>query len=116
MNDTIYTLGIDVGGSYVKAVLMTYSDNPAVVDKHVEKIRKRNPSEVCEEIIDYLLDKNQLKYEDIAYLASTGEGEMVKKKTGHFYSMTTHSKGGEFLCPGRANRGRLDPLSSPSYS
>ncbi len=100
MANNQYTLGIDVGGSYIKAVLMNYSDQPSVIDKHVEKIRKRNPSDVCDEIIKYLLDKNKLQYEDIAYLASTGEGEMVTRKTGHFYSMTTHSKGGEFLCPG----------------
>ena len=100
MNDNIYTLGIDIGGSYIKAVLMNYSDKPTVIDKHVEKIRKRNPSDVCDEILNYLFEKNQLGYDDISYLASTGEGEMVTKKTGHFYSMTTHSKGGEFLCPG----------------
>jgi benzoyl-CoA reductase subunit D len=50
-------------------------------------------------MIDYFLVRNSLVYEeDIAYLASTGEGEMVQNKTGHFYSMTTHARGGKFLC------------------
>ena len=92
-------MGVDVGGSYIKGVLMQYSDDPVLLDKKVEKIRRRNPSEVANELIGYLLEKNNLAYENIAYLASTGEGEMVERKTGHFYSMTTHARGGKFLYP-----------------
>lgn len=99
-NDKIFTLGLDVGGSYIKAVLMKYGNEPEVIDKRTEKVRKRNPAVVTEEIINLLLTKNNLKQDNIAYLASTGEGEMVTKKTGHFYSMTTHAKGGIFLSPG----------------
>jgi benzoyl-CoA reductase subunit D len=94
-------MGIDVGGSYVKAVIMTYDNetgNHKIVDKQTEKIRKRNPKDVVVDAVDMLLDRNNLNYEkDIAYLASTGEGEMVEKKTGHFYSMTSHSRGGKFF-------------------
>jgi len=92
-------MGIDVGGSFVKAVLMDDSEKPVIVDKHSEKIRNRNPAEVAEETIDYLFDRNKLQYEDITYLASTGEGEMVSRKRGHFYSMTTHARGGHFFFP-----------------
>jgi benzoyl-CoA reductase subunit D len=99
MEKEFYTMGVDVGGSNIKAVLMNYSDHPCIIDKHIEKIRKRNPANVAEEIIDYLLDKHQVQYEDIAYLASTGEGEMVNRKRGHFYSMTTHARGGHFFYP-----------------
>jgi benzoyl-CoA reductase subunit D len=101
MKNTIYTMGIDVGGSYVKAVIMTYDNetgNHKIVDKQTEKIRKRNPKDVVVDTVDMLLERNNLNYEkDIAYLASTGEGEMVEKKTGHFYSMTSHSRGGKFF-------------------
>ena len=100
MSDKLYTLGIDVGGSYIKAVLMNYSNEPEVIDKRTEKVRKRNPAVVTEEMIKLLLSKNNLEHDNIAYLASTGEGEMVTHKTGHFYSMTTHAKGGIFLSPG----------------
>jgi benzoyl-CoA reductase subunit D len=99
MSEELLTLGIDVGGSYIKAALMLYSDNPIILDKKCEKVRKRNPATLAEEVIDYLLQKNNLKYEDIAYLASTGEGEMVTRKKGHFYSMTAHSRGGKFFHP-----------------
>ena len=100
MTDNLYTLGIDVGGSYIKAFLMNCSNEPLVIDKRIEKIRKRNPVSVAEEMINLLLEKNKLNHDDIAYLASTGEGEMVKRKTGHFYSMTTHARGGIFFNPG----------------
>jgi len=103
MSNTIYTVGIDVGGSYVKAVLMSYdhdNGNHELVDKQTEKIRKRDPKDVAIEAIDTILDRQNLSYDnDIAYLASTGEGEMVEKKTGHFYSMTTHARGGKFFEP-----------------
>jgi len=98
MNEAIFTMGIDVGGSYIKGVILNYSGSPELVDKKVEKIRKRNPADVAKEMINYLLKKNNLtQKKDIAYLASTGEGEMVQDKTGHFYSMTTHARGGKFL-------------------
>jgi benzoyl-CoA reductase subunit D len=94
-------MGIDVGGSYVKAVIMSYdkeTENHKIIDKQTEKIRKRNPKDVVVDTVDMLLERNNLNYEkDIAYLASTGEGEMVEKKTGHFYSMTSHSRGGKFF-------------------
>lgn len=100
MKDIIYTLGVDVGSSNIKAVLMSYSDNPVIIGKETEKIRKRNPEMVADQLIDHLLEKNNLKYSDITYLATTGEGEMLQRKRGHFYSMTTHAKGGVFLNPG----------------
>jgi benzoyl-CoA reductase subunit D len=103
MSETINTIGIDVGGSYIKGVLMRYDNENGdhqLIDKHTEKIRKRNPKEVSTEMIEFILSQNNLDYsQDIAYLASTGEGEMVERKTGHFYSMTTHSRGGKFFVP-----------------
>ena len=100
MTDKLLTLGIDVGGSYIKTILMDFENNAQILDKRTEKIRKRNPVSVSNELINTILDSNNLKFEDISYLASTGEGEMVERKTGHFYSMTTHARGGIFLAPG----------------
>ncbi|MCC6721373.1 MAG: benzoyl-CoA reductase subunit D [Bacteroidia bacterium] len=95
--ENFYTMGIDVGSNFIKLVLMDYSDNPKLLDKHTEKIRKRDPSQVAEEMTQNMLAKHKLKYEDIAYFASTGEGDLVKRKRGHFYGMTTHAKGAHFL-------------------
>lgn len=92
-------MGIDIGSNFIKLVLVDYSDNPTIIDKHTEKIRKRNPTQVADEMIQNMLAKHNLKYEDVAYLASTGEGDLVKRKRGHFYGMTTHAKGGNFFFP-----------------
>lgn len=103
MGNSIYTMGVDVGGSYVKAVLMSYDKETGdhqLIDKQTEKIRKRNPKDVVVEAVDLILERNNLNYDkDISYLASTGEGEMVEKKTGHFYSMTSHARGGVYFSP-----------------
>lgn len=100
MSEHIFTMGVDVGSSLIKVVLMDYSDQPVIIDKRIEKLRKRNPDTVSSMLIDQVLSENGLKSDDIAYLASTGEGEMLERKTGHFYSMTTHARGGTYLCPG----------------
>lgn len=97
MENSFYTMGIDVGSNFIKLVLIDYSDKPKLIDKHTEKIRKRNPSQVAEEMIQTMLSKHRLRYEDIAYMASTGEGDLVKRKRGHFYGMTTHAKGANFF-------------------
>ena len=100
MNNKTFTLGIDVGSSNIKLVLLDYSNNPVILDKITEKIRKRNSEMVADQLIDDILAKNNLKFQDIAYVASTGEGDMLARKRGHFYSMTTHAKGGSFLIAG----------------
>lgn len=103
MQKSIYTMGVDVGGSYVKVALVEYDHlggHHRLVDKQTEKIRKRDPKDVVVETVDQILQRNRLDYDrDIAYLASTGEGEMVERKTGHFYSMTSHARGGIFFAP-----------------
>jgi benzoyl-CoA reductase subunit D len=99
MEKSFNTMGIDVGSNFIKLVLMDYSDQPKLIDKQTEKIRKRNPTQVADEMIQTMLTKHKLKYEDIAYLASTGEGDLVKRKRGHFYGMTTHAKGAHFFFP-----------------
>jgi benzoyl-CoA reductase subunit D len=37
--------------------------------------------------------------DDIDYLATTGEGEVVPFRRGHFYTMTTHARGAKYLMP-----------------
>ncbi len=92
----IYTVGIDIGSGAVKTVL--FKDDQWV-DKRLERIRRRDPMELARQTFDEILQANKLKPEDVAYTATTGEGENVKFATGHFYSMTTHARGGVFLNP-----------------
>ncbi|HRB86810.1 MAG TPA: benzoyl-CoA reductase subunit D [Bacteroidia bacterium] len=99
MESPVYTMGIDIGSNFIKLVLMDYSAQSVILDKQTEKIRKRNPEQVADEMIQNMLRKFNLKYEDLAYLASTGEGDMLKRKRGHFYGMTTHAKGAHYFYP-----------------
>ena len=88
-----YTLGIDVGSSYIKTALISYGESPQIIEITSEKIRKRNPTLLIEATVNDLLERHKLSYEDMIYVASTGEGELVPNKRGHFYSMTTHARG-----------------------
>jgi benzoyl-CoA reductase subunit D len=45
------------------------------------------------------LEEAGISATDVAYAASTGEGELVEFRRGHFYGMTTHARGALFLMP-----------------
>jgi benzoyl-CoA reductase subunit D len=45
------------------------------------------------------LEQAGIAADAVDYVASTGEGELVDFRTGHFYSMTTHARGARFLIP-----------------
>jgi benzoyl-CoA reductase subunit D len=91
-----YTVGIDIGSGAVKSVL--FGDHEWLA-KRVERIRRRDPMELARLTFDEVLREKDLNERDIDYVATTGEGENVKFATGHFYSMTTHARGGVFLNP-----------------
>jgi benzoyl-CoA reductase subunit D len=96
-----YTVGIDIGSGAVKTVLFrTEGDRHEWLGKRVERIRRRDPLTLAREGYDEVVAEAKLAPADIAYVATTGEGENVKFATGHFYSMTTHARGGVFLHPG----------------
>jgi benzoyl-CoA reductase subunit D len=91
-----YTAGIDIGSGAVKTVL--FRDGEWIA-KRVERIRRRDPMELARQSFEEELKDNGLSEKDIAYIATTGEGENVTFATGHFYSMTTHARGGIVLHP-----------------
>ena len=96
-----YTVGIDIGSGAVKSTLFRVEDgDPQWVAKRCERIRRRDPMTLAREGLDAVLAEAGLAQDDIDYIATTGEGENVKFATGHFYSMTTHARGGVFLRPG----------------
>ena len=90
------TAGIDIGSGAVKTVLFR---GETWLARRVERIRRRDPMDLARQGYDEVLAEQKLKPEDVAYVATTGEGENVKFATGHFYSMTTHARGGVFLNP-----------------
>jgi benzoyl-CoA reductase subunit D len=96
-----YTVGIDIGSGAVKTALFrTEGDHHDWIGKRVERIRRRDPLTLARDGYDEVVAEAKLAPQDIAYIATTGEGENVKFATGHFYSMTTHARGGVFLHPG----------------
>ena len=96
-----YTIGIDIGSGAVKSTLFRVEDGKTEwLARRCERIRRRDPMTLAQEGRDAVLAEAGLAGNDIAYIATTGEGENVKFATGHFYSMTTHARGGVFLQPG----------------
>ena len=90
------TAGIDVGSASIK--LAVVQDDHLMLSR-TERIRRRDPGKIAEALHASCLGELGLAAGDLAYVATTGEGEMVPFRTGHFYGMTTHARGGLFLDP-----------------
>ncbi len=94
------TSGIDVGTGAIKvAVFDINGDDEKLLAKRVERVRQRDPLALAAQIYDDVLAEAGLKRGDVAYCATTGEGEALHFHTGHFYSMTTHARGAIYLNP-----------------
>ena len=95
------TVGIDIGSGAVKTVLFR-RDGAAHrwLAKRCERIRRRDPMQLAREGYEGVLLDAGIAAGEVDYVATTGEGENVTFATGHFYSMTTHARGGVFLHPG----------------
>lgn len=92
--------GIDVGSSAVKVAITRCSTaREEIVALHSERIRRRELRRVIADAYRTALDMAAATADDIAYVATSGEGELVEFRRGHFYGMTTHSRGAIFLMP-----------------
>jgi benzoyl-CoA reductase subunit D len=95
------TAGIDVGTSAVKvAVLRHGPDGHVVAGRRNERLRHRDARTVVAEAYAGALAQAGAAPCDVAYLATTGEGDFVDGRRGHFYGMTAHARGGLELVPG----------------
>lgn len=99
--DTLITAGIDVGSAAVKIAMVrtTSGGHETLVASGNERIRRRDPVAVATGLFDQLIADAGLSRDDLTYVATTGEGELIPFRTGHFYGMTTHARGGLFLEP-----------------
>lgn len=94
------TAGIDVGTGAVKGVIFSVEGNETKwLARETQRVRQRDPLLLAGEVYDACLRKAGLGRDDVAYVATTGEGETVPFHTGHFYSMTTHARGAIYLEP-----------------
>jgi len=99
--DGLVTLGVDVGSSAVKVAVVrtTGNDGVKVLSIRGDRIRRRDLRKVIQESCQVALEESGTVLQDVAYVASTGEGELVDFRRGHFYGMTTHARGAVFLMP-----------------
>ena len=99
--ESVVAAGIDVGSSAVKfALVRTFEDGAvSMLALHNERIRRRDLRKVIREGYEVSLEAAGVRQNDISYAASTGEGELVDFRRGHFYGMTTHARGAVFLMP-----------------
>jgi benzoyl-CoA reductase subunit D len=97
----IRSAGVDVGSSAVKIALIEDRGDGGIdlVAFDSERIRKRDAMKVTDEIFQKMLDRAGVARRDLDYVATTGEGDLVSFRTGHFYGMTTHARGALFLEP-----------------
>ena len=97
----IVTAGIDVGSSAVKLALVREATpgQPLVLSGRSERLRRRDALPVADALLDELLRETGIARGDLAYVATTGEGETITFRTGHFYTMTAHARGGLHLEP-----------------
>ena len=102
----ILSAGIDVGSSAVKAAVMSSPpgtgrgrEGAKLLSVHTERIRRRDQREVIQLTWDRALRDAGVAEGDLDYIATTGEGELVDFRLGHFYGMTAHARGAIFLDP-----------------
>ncbi len=98
---TMVSAGIDIGSAVVKVVLVETTDDgrERLIAGRAERMRRRDATAVARGVFDDLLSERGLTAAEITYVATTGEGEAIPFRTGHFYGMTTHARGGLFLEP-----------------
>jgi bcr-type benzoyl-CoA reductase subunit D len=96
----LYTAGIDLGSAALKAVILKHGDGtPKIVARVLERLHRREAEKVAHIAWAAALEQAGLRAEDVAYVASTGEGDAVAFRTGHFFGMTTHARGAIHLLP-----------------
>ncbi len=102
----IYSAGIDVGSSAVKVAIVRSPrgsgrsrSGAQVLSQVIERTRRREEKLVLEQAWQRALSLAKLHADQLHYTATTGEGEMVTFRTGHFYGMTAHARGAIFLDP-----------------
>jgi len=103
--EKLITAGVDVGTSSVKtAVTATVeredgSEDIDVLALRTDRIRRRELRVVIDEAYSAALVNAGVDPDRITYVASTGEGELVEFRRGHFYGMTAHARGASYLVP-----------------
>jgi benzoyl-CoA reductase subunit D len=94
-------VGIDVGSAAIKLALVEdrAPGGARLLGSGSERVRRRDPLRLVEELFERVLGEVGVSRSDLGYVATTGEGEAVAFRTGHFYGMTAHARGALHLVP-----------------
>jgi benzoyl-CoA reductase subunit D len=124
-SQTIVSVGVDVGASALKTAVLGFADDfddtesrpddgdasrihaqiardnssAEVLALRTERIRRRDIRAVARHGYKAALAEAGVDADEVSYVASTGEGDPVEFRLGHFYGMTTHARGAVFLMP-----------------
>ena len=94
------TAGVDLGTGTIKTVLFNVEGKQTEwLVRRADRIRQRDPFDLAEKGYESVLKEAGLTRDDVHYVATTGDGETIPFRTGHFYSMTTHARGAIYLEP-----------------
>jgi predicted CoA-substrate-specific enzyme activase len=92
-----YTLGLDVGSTYTKAVIL--SEHHKIITHYMEATGSRL-KEVAEKVRDKVVSEAGLKSQDIAYTITTGYGRhQVPFRDLQVTDLTATARGASFLFP-----------------
>jgi benzoyl-CoA reductase subunit D len=101
MSESMLSAGIDVGSAAAKVAVVEDdgTGGERLLGGQAERIRRRDPGRVAEDLFEQTLSEIGLRRQDLGYIATTGEGESLAFRTGHFYGMTAHARGALFAEP-----------------
>ncbi len=91
------TCGLDIGAGSVKAILL--EDGKKIIAKSMAKTAGK-PLEATETLVNSILEENDLKRSDIAYLTTTGFGRyLFPDRDLQLSDITTSASGAKFIFP-----------------
>ncbi|MEK7730194.1 MAG: acyl-CoA dehydratase activase [candidate division KSB1 bacterium] len=92
-----HTLGLDLGSTYTKAVIINEARD--IIARHVEPTGSRL-QEIAQKVRDAVLAKARMRAEDISYVITTGYGRhQVPFRDLQVTDLTANARGANFLFP-----------------
>ena len=97
----VLSAGVDAGSSSVKVAITASraGEEGEVLATSIQPIRRRHLHDVVRSAFGSACRDAGVSPADLVYVCSTGDGDAVRMRTGHFYGMTTHARGAMFLEP-----------------
>lgn len=94
----VYTLGLDVGSTYTKAVIL--SANNRIIGRHMAPTGSRL-AQVAQQVTDEAVKSAGLTMQDVSYIITTGYGRhLVPFRDLQVTDLTATARGARFLFPG----------------